>query len=890
MGIKHMPSGLFPHFDSGLERRPYFVRWGETVEIGCRLDGKSQTAEVSMELRGNAGIRIEKGILSSSNDRNQKYFKFRPNIEGYKGTVSYKFISSDGETSKTYYFSILQDTTLTVSSIIYKDEYTGIIYLSDDIACQMRVYNENPVRVTFISYLTDKVSMDKFLYHEPPLEDGYIRVFGRGSRALYMAKNLRLLQDEKHNAYEISFEMRFPGEAIFGMGEKFDRVNQAGMTPLNYVVEQYAHQMDKTYLPVPFFFSDAGVGFYQQGTYRSQFDLSKEGYIGSRLVTVTSRCPKEGCLFEGFIFEGSPGQMIKAYTDRTGKPALPPSWALGPWMSSNGWNTQREAMEQIQQMNRLSIPASVMVLEAWSDEETFYIWNDAVYKPKDDGSPFTYGDFSFKKEGKWPDPKGFVQALSDNNVHLVLWQIPVIKYEAAPHGKQLDYDESYAIKHGLCIKNEDSSPYRITEMWFGNSLMPDFTNPDTCRWWFEKRRYLVEELGVTGFKTDGGEFLFDLDSYLKDGRSIEEGHNAFPDLYEEAYYSFMNRTMGEGKGVLFSRAGYSGCQRYPIHWAGDQVSEFSELKGQLTAGLSAGLSGIPFWGFDIGGFAGPFPTTELFLRSAAMAAFAPIMQFHSEPRYGQYYMTERQHWNNDRSPWNMAVANNDDSIIEIYRLFANLRMSLMPYICQEAEYSSNTSRPLMAHLVYDYLICEGDRVLNIEDEYMFGRSLLVAPIIEEGRLERQVYLPKGIWYDFWTGERMAGGYTTTCRCDLARIPVFVKEDTLLPVNFNKNRCMGTSSIACSMANDTERFENLGFLLYGREGDISYQDMQGRRISVRIHEGLWKAFGDRKLVEVYDMTEGGVTAGDIVEAVSADIFGRRITGSKLTLTGREDHEK
>ena len=163
-------------------------------------------------------------------------------------------------------------------------------------------------------------------------------------------------------------------------------------------------------------------------------------------------------------------------------------------MSSNGWNTQKEALEQLAKMHETAIPATVMVLEAWSDEETFYIWNDAEYTPRADGGAVHYEDFTFRTEGKWPDPGAFCRTLADENVKLILWQIPVIKYEAAPHGLQLDLDWEYAKKYGLCLKNADGTPYQITEMWFGNSLIPDFTNPETKRWWLDCRRYLGRTL------------------------------------------------------------------------------------------------------------------------------------------------------------------------------------------------------------------------------------------------------------------------------------------------------------------------------------------------------------------------------------------------------------
>jgi alpha-glucosidase (family GH31 glycosyl hydrolase) len=650
-----------------------------------------------------------------------------------------------------------------------------------------------------------------------------------GTEVVNYAPKFKLWVDKNDNAYQIETDLMMTASAFYGFGEKFDGVNQRGKSPLSYVVEQYANQEEKTYFPIPFFFTDYQIGYLQHGTWKTQFFLQGCS-VNKGNVRILGRCPKQGLLFDAELFMGTPSELIKEYTRKTGTPVLPPKWAFGPWVSSNGWNTQSEALEQVKQMKALSIPATVMVLEAWSDEETFYIWNDAKYIPKEDGGAFSYQDFTFSQEGKWPNPKEFVDLLHENNLELILWQIPVIKHEAAPHGKQLDLDTEYVIENELCILNEDQSPYRITEMWFGNSLMPDFTNEKTLKWWFDKRKYLITELGIAGFKTDGGEFLFDEQSFLSDGRRIEEGHNDYPVLYEKAYHQFMNQTMGEGKGVTFSRAGFTGAQKYPIHWAGDQISNFSELKAQLFAGLSLGLSGVPFWGFDIGGFAGDFPSTELYLRSTAFAAFAPVMQFHSEPRYGQYYMTQRNHWNNDRSPWNMAKANKDDRIIEVYRQFANLRMNLLPYLWREAEFCVETSRPMMAHLIYDYP--SQQETLELEDEYMLGRDILVAPIITEGAAGREVWLPPGSWYDFWDGKQYDGNTRRYFACDYNRIPVFVRDVSILPLNINFGLQMGSESMEAAISNRCNQYERLCFLVY--DGiRIDFVDNMGTNLQIKL---------------------------------------------------------
>jgi alpha-D-xyloside xylohydrolase len=424
---------------------------------------------------------------------------------------------------------------------------------------------------------------------------------------------------------------------------------------------------------------------------------------------------------------------------------LPPAWAFGPWISANGWNSDREVEAQLEAMQMYDYPATVIVLEAWSDERTFYTWNDEMH---------------------FRDPSALIRKLKAAGLRVVLWQIPVIKYEwDGEPGAALLADEAEAIEKGYCVMRADGTPYRITEKWFHNSLVLDFTNPKATEWWFKKREHLIE-MGVEGFKTDGGEFLFGSDLTLYNGIKGEAAHNLYPNFYVKAYQAFMKE---KGiNGVTFSRAGFAGSQAVPIHWAGDQLSSFSELRAQLNAGISAGLSGILFWGFDIGGFAGPLPGAELYLRATAMAAFCPIMQWHAEPRSGQY--GGRAGENNDRSPWNLARVHDDPSILEIAAAFARMRMELMPYIWSEAQYAAEHSRPLMAHLIYDFP--DDPTVYGISDQYMLGRELLVAPIVHEGMRARRVYIPAGNWFDFFDGLPVEGGQWIEADCPLSGIPVF----------------------------------------------------------------------------------------------------------------------
>ena len=562
------------------------------------------------------------------------------------------------------------------------------------------------------------------------------------------------------------------GKGFYGCGEKFDRVNQRGLSPRNVVYEQYTQQGRHAYLPVPWLFTEGGWGLFSASECETQFDLT--GGSDEKTQLVFSGEVDSESFSSLHLILGPPKVQLRELHRLTGPCRMPPSWAFGPWMSANGWATQAEAQEQIRKMTELDIPATVMVLEAWSDEATFYIWNGAKYTPQK-GKAFSYKDFSFNPDGPWPDPKAFVQDLHKAGLHLVLWQIPVLKSALEADDPQHKLDKEEAVEKGYCVKNPDGTPYRIPDRWFSNSLLLDFTNPQAVDWWFQKRRYLRDELHVEGFKTDGGEFVYDPETVFYNGKTGHTMRNRYPADYTQAYYDFIQG--GEKPGILFSRAGFSGSQSRPMHWAGDQLSTFGELKSQLIAGLSAGLSGIPFWGFDLGGFAGELPSTELYLRAAAMAVFSPVMQFHSEPRSGQYGDSRRRDWINDRSPWNLARINQAPEIIEVYRKLAKLRMKLMPYILKEAAWCAESGRPMLCHLMYDYP--ENEEVIDLEDEYFFGRDLLVAPVIEEGAYERRFYLPAGQWTDFWTGERIGGDCWHKASCLPGQIIVFSRDGKLL---------------------------------------------------------------------------------------------------------------
>jgi alpha-D-xyloside xylohydrolase len=557
---------------------------------------------------------------------------------------------------------------------------------------------------------------------------------------------------------EDSIEIALPYKAAFGGGERYNTVNLKGHT-INVAVEaKFCEQGEKTYCPAPFFFTDSGFGLYAATGAVTRFAFG-EGVVHVEIPRGT----------ELTLFSGTPQTIIAEYMSLFGGAVLPPEWAFAPWISTHHWDTQKKAERQIEMLKEYDFPAGVIVLEAWSDEATFYIWNGAEYQPKSNGA-FAYDDFAFSPNGAWPNPKAMIERLHAAGLRLVLWQIPVYKKlgDGERGNEQNALDRANAVRQGLCVARSDGYPYTIPDgNWFAGSMIPDFSNPETKRDWFRKRQYLLD-IGVDGFKTDGGEFIYCDDLQFHSGANGANMRNAYAQSYTAAYTEFLP----SADKILFSRAGYAGQHTTPILWAGDQKSTFAELRAQLRAGLSAAMSGMIFWGFDIGGFAGKLPGGDLYLRATQTACFCPIMQWHSEPDGGQFKeLMATNEANNERSPWNIASASGDPMLLERLRFYYKLRLELLPYIRAEAAKCAKENRPMIYPLAYAHM--DDENTHGIDDEFMLGDDLLVAPILDEGAAGREVYLPSGNWQSYWSGERHTGRAVIRFAHDW-HIPVFRK--------------------------------------------------------------------------------------------------------------------
>jgi len=575
-------------------------------------------------------------------------------------------------------------------------------------------------------------------------------------------------------AYRVRFALPLDeGERLTGFGERFDVLDHRGTQLDSVVFEQYKNQgaERKTYLPMPFahVIGGTGWGFHVRTSRRVWFDLGKTDPDQLLIEAEVEAAADELQILNLSLYAGSPTQVLDSFLSEVGRPSPMPQWVFRLWASGNEWNTQAEVEKQMRLHEEHDIPVGSVVIEAWSDESTFTAFRDAQYKVAQDGAPLRLSDFEFPEDGAWPDPKGMVDALHAKDIKVHLWQIPLIKMRPHPTG-QARADADAAIRENVLVRETapDGSlrPYRNRGWWFPLGLMPDLTDDRAAQWWTEKRRYLVEDLGIDGFKTDGGEHAWGSDLVYLDGTKGDAGNNLFAVAYPAAYGKLL-KSAGKAP-VTFSRAGFTGSQPHGAFWAGDENSTWQAFRWSMLAGLSAAASGIVYWGWDIAGFSGDLPSAELYVRAMAASVFVPIMQYHSE--FNHHRKPVR-----DRTPWNIAHQQNDPEVIPEVRELVHLRERLVPYLAQEAAKTLASSAPLMRPLYFEYP--DDENVWKHPIQWFLGDDLLVSPVVEESVDEWSTYLPPGSWIDVWSEENLAGGQVVTTKIARDRIPVFARAQT-----------------------------------------------------------------------------------------------------------------
>jgi alpha-D-xyloside xylohydrolase len=419
-----------------------------------------------------------------------------------------------------------------------------------------------------------------------------------------------------------------------------------------------------------------------------------------------------------FIFMGEPKEVLDAYTDLTGKAEMPPLWSFGLWMSRITYFSESDGRTVASDLRKNKIPADVIHFDTgWFE----FDWRC---------------DYNFSKT-RFTDPQKMISDLKKEGFHICLWQLPyfVPKNELF---KEI-VDKNLHVKN-----NKGTIPYEDAVL--------DFSNPATVDWYQEKIGSLLK-MGVGAIKVDFGEAA-PANGLYASGRTGFYEHNLYPLRYNKTVSDITKKVNDER--IIWARSAWAGSQRYPLHWGGDAANTDNAMLSTLRAGLSFGLSGFTFWSHDIGGFVHRTPE-ELYRRWLPFGMLTSHSRTHGAP---------------PKEPWLY-----NESFNEAFRLADEMKYKLMPYIYAQSKYAAENGLPMVRALFVEFPHDAGSWL--VEDEYLFGSDMLVAPLFEANITGRDVYLPSGNWIDYQTGKTYAGGWH---RIEAGKIPavILVRDGALIP--------------------------------------------------------------------------------------------------------------
>ena len=555
-------------------------------------------------------------------------------------------------------------------------------------------------------------------------------------------------------AYDTGYWRFYVSDAAsyYGLGERYDTLDHAHTVVHNLSVDTWGPKGSNTYKPIPFFMSTTGYGLWLDTTGDATFDLNA---TNSDQVTVDFAANRLRIL----LFTGAPDApgrfpaLLSDFTAQTQRAILPPYWAFAPWQARDFHQNQDQVLEDVQKTRELGLPASVILIDSpWATA-----YNSYQFNPK-----------------QFDDAPGMIRNLHENGFKLVLWHTSWINNKSNPPGEpgfegkldELSPNYQVAADRGFFIKNQNGSPF-VGHWWKGQGSLIDFTNPKAKAWWQDQLRLAINA-GADGFKNDDAEGSYITpDVKFTDGTDPRMMRNRYATLYQNTVEEVIQNDL-KGNGVIFGRSVTTGANGLGFLWAGDNEADFSQLNGLptvVTAGISAGLSGMPLWACDLGGYLKQpdTPNPTLLERWTEFSAFTPTMEVMSSANI---------------RPWTFdSNSTSGTPALDTYRKFAILHMSLFPYRYAAAQQAALTGMPILRALVLDYQ--DDPHARAIKDEYLFGPDLLVAPVIDENT-SRAVYLPAGDWTNLFTGEQITGPQTIIAKAPLDTIPVYAKRGTVLP--------------------------------------------------------------------------------------------------------------
>lgn len=542
----------------------------------------------------------------------------------------------------------------------------------------------------------------------------------------------------------VRFEAK-PGERLYGMGQyQQPNLDLAGCT---LELAQRNSQAS-----VPFVVSSEGYGFLWN------MPAVGEAHFAANGTTWTAQAARE--IDYWITAADTPAAIVRNYAAVTGTVPMMPDYALGLWQSKLRYRTQDELLAVARDYHARGIPLAVIVAD-------FFHWP-------------VQGDWRFDPR-EWPDPAAMTAELKAMGTELLVSVWPTVDPRSENYATMAEKGYLVRANRGLDVQQE----------FLGNTRFIDTTHPGARAFLWDTAKRNYRDQGVAMFWLDEAEpeySAYDFDNYRYHAGPVLEIGNAYPLHYAQAFYDGL-RAEGESEIVSLIRCAWAGSQRYgALVWSGDIHSSFEAMRNQLSAGLNMGMAGIPWWTTDIGGFHGGHVEDpgfhELMIRWFQWAVFTPVLRMHGH----------RDPITPPAEPFRDGVAQCDTGagnelwsfgapVFGVLRRYAALRERLRPYVAGLMRAAHETGDPLMRPMFYDHP--DDPECWRLDDQYMFGPDLLVAPVTTAGQSERDVYLPAGQWRDAWTGEAVAGGCQIWCDAPLDRLPVFVRAGAAVEAAFDR---------------------------------------------------------------------------------------------------------
>ncbi|GAA0609789.1 glycoside hydrolase family 31 protein [Virgibacillus siamensis] len=527
----------------------------------------------------------------------------------------------------------------------------------------------------------------------------------------------------------------------YGFGEKSGFLNKQGEKLTMWNSDVYAPhnpETDSLYESIPFFMTltnGRATGIFLDNTFQTTFDMRTE-------QTGVYSMQADGGQLDYYFFAGpTPKQVIAQYTGLTGRMPLPPKWAIGYHQSRYSYETEVEVRELVRHFQDKQIPLDAVHLDIHHM----------------DG----YRVFTFDAD-RFPNPDQLIAELKEQGIRIV----PIVDPGVKADSEYSIYQEG--ILHDLFCKYMEGNVY-FGDVWPGKSAFPDFTKKRVRNWWGEEHQFYTDK-GIEGIWNDMNEPAVFNETKTMDVRVMHDNdgnpkfhrelHNVYGNLMGRATYHGMKHLLNGKRPFLLTRAGYAGVQKYAAVWTGDNRSFWEHLEMAIPMCLNLGVSGVPFSGPDVGGFAHD-SNGELLTRWTQFGAFTPFFRNHSAIE------AVRQ------EPWSFG-----EKYEPIIKQYIQLRYKWLQHLYKLFKTSGETGIPLMRPLFLEYP--EDKKTYQLSDQFLIGDNVLIAPILRPGVTDRIVYLPAGEWYDYWTDEKYDGGQKIMVHAELDTLPIFIKKGTVLP--------------------------------------------------------------------------------------------------------------